>query len=41
MIGRAKIEHGEDAGSLDIGNIGATEDKARRRFAAVRARENL
>jgi hypothetical protein len=30
MIGRAKIEHGKDAGSLDIGNIEATEDTARR-----------
>jgi hypothetical protein len=39
MIGRAKIERGKDAGSPDIGNIGATEDAARRRFAAVRAQE--
>jgi hypothetical protein len=39
MIGRAKIEHGKDAGSPDIENIGSTEDAARRRFAAVRARE--
>jgi hypothetical protein len=38
-IGRAKIEHGKDAGSPDVGNIGATEDTARRRSAAVRARE--
>jgi len=39
MIGQAKIERGKDAGSPDIGDIGATEDAARRRFAAVRARE--
>jgi hypothetical protein len=39
MIGRAKIEHGKDAGSPDIENIGATEDAAKRRFAAARARE--
>jgi hypothetical protein len=41
MIGRAKIEHGKDAGSPDIGNIGATEDTARRRFAAARAHETF
>jgi hypothetical protein len=39
MLGRAKIEHGKDAGRPDIGNIGATEDNARRRFAAARSRE--
>ncbi len=27
MIGRAKIEHGKDAGSPDIRNIGATESR--------------
>jgi hypothetical protein len=27
MIGRAKIEHGKDAGRPDIGNIGATESR--------------
>src|SRR6185437_7273762 len=41
MIGRAKIEHGKDAGSPDIDDIGATEDTARRRFAAARARETF
>jgi len=40
MIGRAKIEHGKDAGSPDIGNIGTT-DTARRRFAAARAHETF
>jgi hypothetical protein len=35
---RAKIEHDKDAGSPDIGNLGTTEDEARRRFAAARAR---
>jgi hypothetical protein len=41
MIGRAKLEHGKDAGSPDIGNIGATEDTAKRRFAAARAHETF
>jgi len=41
MIERAKIEHGKDAGSPDIDDIGATEDTARRRFAAARARETF
>jgi hypothetical protein len=32
---RAKSELGKDAGSPDIGNIGATEDAAQRSFAAA------
>jgi hypothetical protein len=31
----ATTKPGKDAGSVNIGNIGATEDAARRRFAAV------
>jgi hypothetical protein len=39
MDRRAKTESRQDAGSPDIGNIGATEDTARRRFAAAERRE--
>jgi hypothetical protein len=39
MIGRAKTEARKDAGRLDSGPIGPTEDAARRRFAAAESRE--
>src|SRR5437016_3147280 len=35
MSWTARIESRKDRGSVNIGNIGATEDAARRRFAAV------
>jgi len=35
MSWMARTESRKDAGSVNIGNIGATEDAARRRFAAV------
>src|SRR6476661_862580 len=35
MFWTARTESRKDAGSVNIGNIGATEDAARRRFAAV------
>ena len=41
MIRRAKTEQGKDAGSPNIGNIGATEDAAMRRFAADGAQETF
>jgi hypothetical protein len=37
LAGRAKTKRGKDAGSLDSGTTGATEDAAMRRFAAGRA----
>jgi hypothetical protein len=39
MMRRAQTEARKDAGSPDIGNIGATEDAASRRFAAAESRE--
>jgi len=35
MSWMARTESRKDRGSVNIGNIGATEDAARRRFAAV------